>query len=520
MFPVSENRMPNSGPDSRQRWMRQFGLFLILVATPFLLSQLVLALNVHTLEYDEAIYLDVARNIRRTGLPLRSLGLQGYLYAEHTSLYLYMLSGLTWLIGQEITALRWFTALIAGLTLWILFLVGRAMRGPVAGLVAATVLALNPFFALYSYFIREEIFVLLMLVSTLGLIVLAEQTGRIRYLISAAVTLTLAVLFKELALLFLPPLSLYLFISGTSWRRRLAAVWLPLPALLGVTAWLGYVWWLSPPRLVDTLGRWFVSLAGPAGAGPRTDLPAVTWLRLILGELIGWSALLLLLLAIWLAWQQRRRPPRVSLLLTLYGVGAVAISFLFTLKEPRHLMGVLPALALLVGILPDWSLVWSWAQGRRLRQGTLLLAAGVILFGLSPLELPGPGLWRHGNAWWQAQFGHRAFANDDYYEVLAQTGRYLAEHTAAGELVTVVHEGPVVGYYADRPHLFLYGMTLAEAEYWLGESNVLVVDQFFFTRLTPAEQTVIEASIAAQFDLEARIQDRGRTVSVYRRRVE
>ncbi|HSN76789.1 MAG TPA: hypothetical protein VL334_17080, partial [Anaerolineae bacterium] len=49
-----------------------------------------LAINVHVLEYDEAVFMDVARNIQRLGLPFRSLGEQGQPAFEHTPLYLYV----------------------------------------------------------------------------------------------------------------------------------------------------------------------------------------------------------------------------------------------------------------------------------------------------------------------------------------------------------------------------------------------------------------------------------------------
>lgn len=57
--------------------------------------QTVLVVSVQAVEYDEAIFLDVARNICRSGLPLRSIGEAGRYYLEHTPLYPYTLGAMS-----------------------------------------------------------------------------------------------------------------------------------------------------------------------------------------------------------------------------------------------------------------------------------------------------------------------------------------------------------------------------------------------------------------------------------------
>ncbi|MBI1879849.1 MAG: hypothetical protein HYR94_16785, partial [Chloroflexi bacterium] len=48
----------------------------------------------HIAEYDETLHLDVARNIYRFGLPIRSLG-SGEAYLYHPPLFLYLIAPLT-----------------------------------------------------------------------------------------------------------------------------------------------------------------------------------------------------------------------------------------------------------------------------------------------------------------------------------------------------------------------------------------------------------------------------------------
>jgi 4-amino-4-deoxy-L-arabinose transferase-like glycosyltransferase len=124
--------------------------FAYLVCIPLcitLVFQMVLMASVHVVEYDEAIFLDVARNIQRSGLPLRSIGEAGVYFFDHTPLYLYLLSAVGSLCGNEVFLLRLVTLMFALGCVILVFVVGQSLRGTIAGIVSASLLALNPFFS-------------------------------------------------------------------------------------------------------------------------------------------------------------------------------------------------------------------------------------------------------------------------------------------------------------------------------------------------------------------------------------
>ena len=106
-----------------------------------------LAIHVRVLEYDEAVFMDVARNIQRLGLPFRSLGEQGQPAFEHTPLYLYVLSLYAQPSEIGIFGARLVTLAFGLGSVWLTFEIGRSIRDSLAGFVAALLLAINAFFA-------------------------------------------------------------------------------------------------------------------------------------------------------------------------------------------------------------------------------------------------------------------------------------------------------------------------------------------------------------------------------------
>lgn len=97
-------------PASSRNWKV---LALLIPLGLALLIQGILIASVHTLEYDEAIFMDVARNIQRLGLPLRSIGETGVFFFDHTPLYVFFLSGLREIFGDNVSLLRLVTVTFA-----------------------------------------------------------------------------------------------------------------------------------------------------------------------------------------------------------------------------------------------------------------------------------------------------------------------------------------------------------------------------------------------------------------------
>ena len=156
---------------------RSLGLFWAVPVIVFVAIQLFLALNVEAIEYDEAIFLNVAGNLRDGDGLVRSLSGTVH-YLEHTPLYPVLLAGVSALLGESVTLLRFVTS-AAGLGgVVLVFAAVRRRGGQWAGLIAALLLATSPMWTVFSHIIYMEVFMAVALVVAAYL--LCRDTSEIR----------------------------------------------------------------------------------------------------------------------------------------------------------------------------------------------------------------------------------------------------------------------------------------------------------------------------------------------------
>ncbi len=84
---------------------------------------------------------------------LRSNGAEGFLLLDQTPLYPYTLGILSFFFGDNVLLLRLVTVLAGLGTIILAYNIGFRLRGPISGLVAALLLAINPFFILFFSFL-------------------------------------------------------------------------------------------------------------------------------------------------------------------------------------------------------------------------------------------------------------------------------------------------------------------------------------------------------------------------------
>lgn len=511
---------------TRQTSKTTFLLPLAIALGVFFLFQLFLLNNVSIAQYDESIYLDVARNIRKSGLPLRSVGLDGRYHFDHLPLYVYLLSGMTALFGQNTFLVRLVTMLAGAGAVTMTGIIGLRAKDTAAGFVAALLLALNSFFATYAYFIREEVFFAFFVLLAAYCLLRLGQTQENRWLLAAALSIGVAFLLKEIALAFLAAAALYVFfflhttVKWPDWRGRITAVLvLSLPALTGLAAWLFWANAIDATQLQVTLDRWLGTGDTPI-IDPRIGLAARAWLETFLQHVFGWELVLLLGFTLLYALVRRRKPPQIAALFLIYLGVALGASFVMNLKETRHLMALIPSVCLIIGLLLPWSSWWAWLNEDRRR---LLLAAPLALLFLlsaSPLKVPTSGSWHDPASYWDPIYGGRLLANDDALALVKEAGEFLATAEPRDGLITVVRQGPIVGYYAARPYLFLFPRPFEENMDILSRSDYVVIDAVEFWQQTPEQTEIVLQYIDDNFTIDQILQDGSAQVTIYRRNSE
>lgn len=487
---------------------------IIVLITSTLIAQLPLMLKVKLVEYDEAIFCDVASNIQRTGLPLRSIGSNGVLYFEHTPLYPFFLSTYA---GAGIFFSRWVTTLFSLGCIFLVYLIGKHLEGQIAGFASALLLGIQSFFALYSFYIYMEIFWLFFLVlGSAGLTRSVRRISDMRGWFITGVALAIAVLLKEIALVFVAICGIYILVRF--WKDRPAlgkALFLVvIPPIAALFVWGIWCWYLSPATFIAVMKRWIGAAVMVGGQDPRFLNP-FQWARRIVVDLLG-PGLTILWVGTVVYSIVRKRLGTWDWILLGYPVVAILLSFFIRLKEPRHLIGILPNMALFIGTKVEWGSIGMWIRGNRLRQVIFTTLALAFLFSVSPMRVPLENM-RNLRAWFDPLYAWRLFENDRYYNVLRLAGLYLREHTDPEEVITVVHEATVTAYYANRHYYMLYTLPLEGVIRTLEGTRYLVWDHEVFLALNGEEIRAVREYVSQHFLVETVVRDEYREVTIYRR---
>ncbi|TMB96987.1 MAG: glycosyl transferase [Chloroflexi bacterium] len=308
-------------------------------------------------------------------------------------------------------------AIAGALTVLILFFAVKRPFGPVAGLVAASAMALTPVAVVMFRYNNPDALLTLLLVASAWAMVRALDGGRTRWLLISAALVGLGFNTKDLqAYIVLPALVLTYLLFGP---RRLAARILQLLAAAGMLI-VSTGWWLVIVDAIPAAYRPYIGgstdnsvlnlvlgynglvrifgQGGPSGApsgavvGGGAGFGGATGLfRLFSTEIGGQIAWLIPLAVLSLGvglWVHRSRPrahlPRAGYVLwgLWFATHFVVFSFASGIFHPYYTVALAPGVAALVGA----GVVDMWKLRGRSPVGSVILAAAFA-----------------GTAWWGAQ---------------------------------------------------------------------------------------------------------------------
>jgi hypothetical protein len=295
-------------------------------------------------DFDERIFLDVARHIVAMGLPIRTVASPGpTLFFDHTPLLVYAVAAVTALGGPTLEFVRLLTLVTGVLTVVVVFRIGQEVRSVGSAFVAATLVAANPFFARYGWFVRMEVPMCLFLM--VGLYLLLHR----RFLLSG-LAIAVAVMLKEVALAFW-------FIAGAyatvreGWRAGLRVV---VPSVIAFAAWVVYAMSIGSAQFLATMNRWLFSAQGASIHDPRLHVGLAAWTLTVVVWVIGPVLLVAagIAAAFVVAW--KRPIPPIAYVPMAYVALALVASYVIRLKEPRFIIAVVPMMAVAIGLAVDW----------------------------------------------------------------------------------------------------------------------------------------------------------------------
>ncbi len=294
-------------------------------------------------------------------------------------------------------------------TIAVLWRIVARRFGDMAGLIAATALAVTPIEVAASHDNIPDPLLALLLVSAAWAMLRGAEDGRLRWLLLAGAFLGLAFQTKTIAaFLVLPGLALgYWIAASTAWRRRLARLaaggvsivvcslpWVLMVALTpaGDRPWIGGTTKNTALDLaMSRTGFDQFSPIGQYGFRPLGFGGEPGFTRLFNGELAGQGAWFLLaafagaLLALWSAWRMHDRLRLgATVLFALWAlVHAGIFSYATGIFHAYYLVALAPAFAALVGI----GAVAAADVARAGWAGRLAVAAVIVAAALGQLAV-------------------------------------------------------------------------------------------------------------------------------------
>ena len=466
-------------------------------------------------EYDEALHLDVARNIYRNGVPIRSIG-NGEAYLYHPPLYLYTLAPLTGPLVDGTLVGRWVTAAFGLFTVMLTFRLGTDLGGETASLIAGALVAVSPLFQTYAFNIQAEAMLAALILAGLLVFVRGHLDGQMRYTWLAGILFALAVWIKFLAVI--PIVACALFALLQFKRRRLLYCWVALsvPVVLALALWVIFGMWLDRAVFLSVMRDWFSGPQWPWDA--RTHFTLTGWLTVVARDVLSYPLTFLLLAT--LPWRFRVYRHKTSVLLLELYTGLMLIYTAFvSVKEVRHLIPLIPVVAILASIgIAEFLRAWHWPIRPAWQRAILIGLAAIFFVEASPLTLVRTTWPSSARDWLDVPYAVRVFGNDPYLTNVRDAGQYLNRTMPKDAIIPVVHEGTVTGYYADRRYILLYVLSYDWIAQVLADTDWLLVDKDLYPNLSADEIQKVKAYIAEHFEPVARFEKVGPPAIVYRRK--
>jgi mannosyltransferase len=386
-------------------------LYLLWLFFALALGARVWRLSDHSLWFDETMSLYWARlspaEIWRIGLALEQ--------DPHPPLYYLLLHYLVKALGESEAAVRSLSVAAGALLTFPMYGLGDRLAGRAVGLMAALLVAINPFLVWYGQEARMYALALTLGSAGLWAFLRALERGRWRWVLAAAAAMLAALYTYVLSAVLLPVMAFWWLLL--LWRRRDEEDEAPRPTRLqgGLAALI-----LIAVGFAPLAWRAWLATATPAdlpgGAPPSAWALLLHWLSIWTihkaagAPLAPWVVAALAAAGLIAAPAQGRLRLGGYLLLPLATALLLGRRDPLVLAETRYFIAVVPALLLAIAACLGWLI----GRQRALGLAMLLLVAGVTLAALRQN--------------WQPQ--HR---REDWREA----ARYIAQHAGPADAILV-----------------------------------------------------------------------------------
>jgi len=316
---------------------------------------------------------------------------------------------------------RGLSIVFSALTIIIIYLIVFSLSGPVAALSSALIYAVLPYNMYYGRVILPEPMLVMFTMLTLLLYIRFVDTGKLRYWITGALSLTVAVLLKPTSLIILLPMIGYFFATThKSFKLLLSSLLLPLLAIIPYYFWRRHIAiypegipassWLFNSNSIRFKGAWFRWLFGER-----------------IGKMIlGYFGLIPLGFGL-VALGDKKKETLVYGGLLLGSLAYLSIIATGNVQHDYYQIQIIPTLAIFAGLGVSYILSLKKSLFSKFAVSCMLLATLVLSLALSWYELKG-FFWVNNRA-------------------MVEAGEYIDANTPKDALVIAPYQGDTAFLY-------------------------------------------------------------------------
>ncbi|MCK4427440.1 MAG: glycosyltransferase family 39 protein [candidate division Zixibacteria bacterium] len=450
---------------------RNTALLLLIILLLFLSLQMLYAYFDRAPDYDESIYLYVAKTIKASGLPYRFFGADSP-FLMHPPLFYYILTGFLIILGNQLFVARLVSTVFSLAIIILVYLIVSKYKGKEVGLVSIFILAINPAFLYYSHSVYMEITLAFLSLMSIFLFLKGEEEKKTKFFVWSGVFLGLSLITKYYSVILFLFFFLYFVIEfkWTFFYRPQFYSWL-FPVVFLFMLWLGFGYWVGKDAFTEQTLGWF-----------RKPLGNLYSWRLVSNfvyfkEMIGaitpiFSLLFLYGIFKWLKNIIKNREIKFMNILPIYFFMYFVYFIKMPFKDIKYIIPLLPLMVIATGVNID-----THSLNLRRYSGFKYLALGlalvIVVVGLSPLSvLYDPTTHHfHDNLY---QFGIK---RDYEYRIYKDIGEFLKSKLKISDTIACQNKAPIIGVYAETIYINLWSLSIEEMKQQIFASDAVVMEE-------------------------------------------
>ncbi len=450
---------------------RNTALLLLIILLLFLSLQMLYAYFDRAPDYDESVYLYVAKTIKATGLPYRFFGADSP-FLMHPPLFYYIVAGFLIILGSELFVARLVSTIFSLPIIILVYLIISKYKGKEMGLVSIFILAINPAFLYYSHSVYMEITLTFLSLMSIFLFLKGEEEKKVKFFLGSGVFLGLSLITKYYSvILFL--FFLLFFVIKFKWTffyRPQFYGWL-FPVVFLFILWLGLGYWVGKDAFTEQTLGWFRKPSGDLYSWRLVS--NFVYFKEIIGTITPIFSLLFLYgIFKWIKNIIKDREIKFMNILPIY----FFIYFVYLIKMPfkdiKYIILLLPLMVIVTGVNIDTHSL-NLRKYSSLKYSGLGLALIVIVFGLSPLAVFYDPITHqfHDNLY---QFGIK---RDYQYRVYKEIGEFLRGRLERSDTIACQNKAPIVGVYAETKYKNLWSLSPEQMKQEILASDAVVMEE-------------------------------------------